>query len=60
MANYEIPKDKEMSVQEERAEYGKEKPKAKDTARLIWASKPKKEPPAPELKSNPASKTISF
>ena len=49
MANYEIQKDKEMSVQEERAEFGKEKPKAKDTARLIWASKPKKEPNAKEL-----------
>src|SRR3989344_3025481 len=49
MADYNIPKDKEMSVQEERAEYGKGKLKAKDTARLIWASKPKKEPNAKEL-----------
>jgi len=39
----------EMTVQEERAEYGKEKPRSKDTARLIWASKPKKEPNAKEL-----------
>ncbi len=49
MVNYEIPQKKEMTVQEERTEYGKEKPKAKDTARLIWASKPKKEPNAKEL-----------
>ncbi len=41
--------EKQLSVQEERAEYGKEKPKAKDTARLIWASKPKKEPNAKDL-----------
>src|SRR3989344_1323227 len=38
-----------LSVQEERAQYGEEKPKAKDTARLIWASKPKKEPNAKDL-----------
>ncbi len=39
----------ELTVQEERAEYGKEKPRSKDTARLIWASKPKKEPTAKDL-----------
>src|SRR3990167_7110013 len=49
MTEYETSKEKPMTVQEERAEYGKEKPKAKDTARLIWASKPKKEPNAKEL-----------
>lgn len=49
MPNYDTQKDKEMTVQEERTEYGKEKPKAKDTARLIWASKPKKEPNAKDL-----------
>ncbi len=38
-----------LTVQEERAQYGEEKPKAKDTARLIWASKPKKEPNAKDL-----------
>src|SRR3989338_5334538 len=38
-----------LSVQEERAQYGEEKPKAKDTAPLIWASKPKKEPNAKDL-----------
>jgi len=37
------------SVQEERAKYGEEKPKAKDTARLIWASKPRKEPNPKDL-----------
>ncbi len=41
--------DEPLTVQEERAQYGKEKPKAKDTARLIWASKPKKEPNAKDL-----------
>ncbi len=41
--------DGEVNVQEERAAYGREKPKARDTARLIWASKPKKEPNAKEL-----------
>ena len=35
--------------QEERVRYGEEKPKAKDTARLIWASKPKKEPNSKDL-----------
>lgn len=37
------------SVQEERARYGEEKPRAKDTARLIWASKPRKEPNPKDL-----------
>lgn len=40
---------KTPSVQEERAKYGEEKPRAKDTARLIWASKPRKEPNPKEL-----------
>lgn len=40
---------KSPSVQEERAKYGEEKPRAKDTARLIWASKPRKEPNPKEL-----------
>ena len=39
----------EISPQEERTQLGKEKPKSKDTARLIWASKPKKEPVAKDL-----------
>jgi len=37
------------SVQEERTKYGEEKPRAKDTARLIWASKPRKEPNPKDL-----------
>src|SRR3989338_7887976 len=44
-----MPEKDYLTVQEERAQYGKEKPKAKDTARLIWASKPKKEPNAKDL-----------
>lgn len=47
--NYETPQEEALTVQEQRAKYGEEKPKAKDTARLIWASKPKKEPNAKEL-----------
>lgn len=39
----------QLSVQEERAKYGEEKPRAKDTARLIWASKPRKEPNPKDL-----------
>ena len=37
------------SVQEERVKFGEEKPKVKDTARLIWASKPRKEPNPKDL-----------
>lgn len=48
MVNHEIPKEP-LTVQEERTKYGEEKPKSKDTARLIWASKPKKEPNAKDL-----------
>ncbi|MBI2176023.1 site-specific DNA-methyltransferase [Candidatus Woesearchaeota archaeon] len=47
--NYETPQEEALTVQEQRTKYGEEKPKAKDTARLIWASKPKKEPNAKEL-----------
>ena len=39
----------EINPQKEREELGKEKPKSKDTVRLIWASKPKKEPAAKDL-----------
>jgi len=38
-----------FSAQDERAQYGQEKPTTKDTARLIWASKPKKEPSPKDL-----------
>jgi adenine-specific DNA-methyltransferase len=37
------------TIQEERAKYGEEKPRTKDTARLIWASKPRKEPNPKDL-----------
>lgn len=37
------------SIQEERTKYGEDKPRAKDTARLIWASKPRKEPNPKDL-----------
>jgi len=38
-----------IDPQKEREQLGKEKPRAKDTARLVWASKPKKEPTAKDL-----------
>ena len=41
--------ENQIDLQKEREELGKEKPKAKDTARLVWASKPKKEPTAKDL-----------
>jgi len=50
MPQYELPDPTNPpSVQEERAKYGEEKPRAKDTARLIWASKPRKEPNPKDL-----------
>ncbi|MHB8397303.1 MAG: hypothetical protein ACYDAZ_08665 [Thermoplasmataceae archaeon] len=39
----------EKAVMEERARLGNEKRKQKDTARLVWASKPRKEPSAKDL-----------
>ncbi len=41
--------EEQIDPQKEREELGKEKPKSKDTARLVWASKPKKEPTAKDL-----------
>ncbi|MBI2451699.1 site-specific DNA-methyltransferase [Candidatus Pacearchaeota archaeon] len=41
--------EQEINPQKEREELGKEKPRSKDTVRLIWASKPKKEPAAKDL-----------
>jgi len=49
MAEYANSTGEPLAVQEERKQYGKEKPKAKDTARLIWASKPRREPSAKDL-----------
>ena len=41
--------DFEETVKEERTRLGNEKRKQKDTARLVWASKPRKEPSAKDL-----------
>jgi len=46
----EVPgPDFDSIVQEERTKMGSEKKKQKDTARLVWASKPRKEPSAKDL-----------
>ena len=37
----ELPKTPDFTIQEERLQYGAEKKKQRDTARLIWASKPR-------------------
>lgn len=38
----ERPQNTDWTIQEERLQYGAEKKKQRDTARLIWASKPRK------------------
>ena len=58
MVEEEVPKEDELSVQEERAQYGLEKPKSKDTARLIWASKPRKEPNVKDLEFQTAEEVF--
>ncbi|VVB95628.1 DNA methylase [uncultured archaeon] len=45
----EFPQTPDFTVQEERLQYGAEKKKQRDTARLIWASKPRKEPSPKDL-----------
>ncbi|MFZ3059844.1 MAG: site-specific DNA-methyltransferase [Candidatus Methanoperedens sp.] len=45
----ELPQNPEWQIQEERLQYGAEKKKQRDTARLIWASKPRKEPSPKDL-----------
>lgn len=45
----ELPQNPEWQIQEERLQYGAEKRKQRDTARLIWASKPRKEPSPKDL-----------
>ena len=45
----ELPQTPEWQIQEERLKYGAEKKKQRDTARLIWASKPRKEPSPKDL-----------
>jgi len=49
MAESEASTTVDVTAQEEREQFGREKPRAKDTARLIWASKPKKEPSPKDL-----------
>jgi adenine-specific DNA-methyltransferase len=43
------PPNPDFTIQEERLQYGAEKRKQRDTARLIWASKPRKEPSPKDL-----------
>jgi adenine-specific DNA-methyltransferase len=43
------PQTPDFTIQEERLQYGAEKKKQRDTARLIWASKPRKEPSPKDL-----------
>ncbi|MBU4220760.1 MAG: site-specific DNA-methyltransferase, partial [Euryarchaeota archaeon] len=43
------PQNPDWTIQEERLQYGAEKKKQRDTARLIWASKPRKEPSPKDL-----------
>ncbi len=45
----ELPQNPDWTIQEERLRYGAEKKKQRDTARLIWASKPRKEPSPKDL-----------
>ncbi len=41
--------DPEFTVQEERLQFRSDKKRQKDTARLIWASKPRREPSPKDL-----------
>lgn len=45
----ELPQNPDWQIQEDRLQYGAEKKKQRDTARLIWASKPRKEPSPKDL-----------
>ncbi len=45
----ELPQNHDCQIQEERLQYGAEKKRQRDTARLIWASKPRKEPSLKDL-----------
>ena len=45
----ELPPNPDFTIQEERLQYGAEKKKQRDTVRLIWASKPRKEPSPKDL-----------
>ncbi|MDD1745239.1 MAG: site-specific DNA-methyltransferase, partial [Candidatus Methanoperedens sp.] len=45
----ELPQNPDWKIQEECLQYGAEKKKQRGTARLIWASKPRKEPSPKDL-----------
>ncbi len=45
----EEQEDFDLTVLQERSRLGSEKKKQKDTARLVWASKPRKEPSPKDL-----------
>ena len=48
--SYEVTEtSQELTVQEERIQFRSEKKRQKDTARLIWASKPRREPSPKDL-----------
>jgi adenine-specific DNA-methyltransferase len=52
------PPNPDFTIQEERLQYGAEKKKQRDTARLIWASKPRKEPSPKDLEFQTAEIVI--
>ncbi len=54
----ELPQNPDFTIQEERLQYGAEKKKQRDTARLIWASKPRKEPSPKDLEFQTAEIVI--
>jgi len=54
----ELPPNPDFTIQEERLQYGAEKRKQRDTARLIWASKPRKEPSPKDLEFQTAEIVI--
>jgi hypothetical protein len=54
----ELPQIPDFTIHEERIQYGAEKKKQRDTARLIWASKPRKEPSPKDLEFQTAEIVI--
>ncbi|MCE8422935.1 MAG: hypothetical protein J5U16_03250, partial [Candidatus Methanoperedens sp.] len=54
----ELPQNPDFTIQEELIQYGAEKKKQRDTARLIWASKPRKEPSPKDLEFQTAEIVI--
>ncbi|NMG82747.1 MAG: hypothetical protein GIS02_00900 [Methanosarcinales archaeon] len=58
--SYEDPENlPELTVQEERIQFRSEKKRQKDTARLIWASKPRREPSPKDLEFQTAEEVYS-